>query len=304
VDARPSHPSAGPILGAARSAERGCTGRAGRCSRLGRRFGFPRRRAPSVRHRRRGVCHCASAQPCLDCSPPKQGKRCSASPYPPVGVDVVVWGRLTPAQVLSPVVLSAVVGAGLGVARRARPHRGRRAVGCRASPDRRAGRGVQGSCEPARSAAGDPGPGGRLAMTKLLARVAGSSVSLNCPCADQGGRHVDMVVGADHRGRAGVGVWRDAASSRLTAWRHWPVTVGAPAGSGRRPDSGAGGSRPSGPQSTTPALLGPPGLGTTRGWGQWCSATASSSLLEGRIGWPRGAISGACLGCTPLSRLG
>ena len=49
-------------------------------------------------------------------------------------------------------------------------------------------------------------------MTELLARVAGSSVSLNCPCADQGGRHVDMVVGADHRGRAGVGVWRDAAS--------------------------------------------------------------------------------------------
>ena len=61
-------------------------------------------------------------------------------------------------------------------------------------PDRRAGRGVSGSCEPARSAAVDPGLGGGLAVTELLARVGGSSVSLNCPCADQGGRHVDMVV--------------------------------------------------------------------------------------------------------------
>jgi hypothetical protein len=82
--------------------------------------------------------------------------------------------------------------------------------------------GCWGPREPARSAAVDPGPGGRLAMTELLARVAGRSVSLNCPCADQGGRHVDMVVGADHRGRAGVGVWRDAASSRLTARRQRP----------------------------------------------------------------------------------
>jgi hypothetical protein len=40
---------------------------------------------------------------------------------------------------------------------------------------------VPGSREPARSAAVDPGPGGRLAVTELLARVAGSSVSLNCP---------------------------------------------------------------------------------------------------------------------------
>jgi hypothetical protein len=52
--------------------------------------------------------------------------------------------------------------------------------------------------------------------------VAGSSVSLNCPGADQGGRHVDMVVGADHRGRAGVGVWRDAATGPLTALRYRP----------------------------------------------------------------------------------
>jgi hypothetical protein len=32
-----------------------------------------------------------------------------------------------------------------------------------------------------------------------------------------------MVVGADHRGRAGVGVWRDAATRPLTARRHQPV---------------------------------------------------------------------------------
>jgi hypothetical protein len=28
-----------------------------------------------------------------------------------------------------------------------------------------------------------------------------AGVTANYPCADQGGRHVDMVVGADHRGR-------------------------------------------------------------------------------------------------------
>jgi hypothetical protein len=58
-------------------------------------------------------------------------------------------------------------------------------------------------------------------MTELLARVGGSSVSLNCPCVDQGGRHVDMVMGADHRGRGGVGVWRDPASP-LTLRRQQP----------------------------------------------------------------------------------
>jgi hypothetical protein len=62
-------PPARPTLGGSRSIERGCTGRAGRCSRPRRKFGFRRRRAPSVRRRRRGVGHCASAQPCLDCSP-------------------------------------------------------------------------------------------------------------------------------------------------------------------------------------------------------------------------------------------
>jgi hypothetical protein len=33
-----------------------------------------RRRGPSVRRRRRGVCHCASAQPCLHCSPTQAGQ--------------------------------------------------------------------------------------------------------------------------------------------------------------------------------------------------------------------------------------
>jgi hypothetical protein len=76
--------------------------------------------------------------------------------------------------------------------------------------------GCRGPREPARSTAVDPGPGGRLAVTELLARVGGSSVSLNCPCADQGGRHGDMVVGADRRGRCCVGVWCDSASGPLT----------------------------------------------------------------------------------------
>jgi hypothetical protein len=44
---------------------------------------------------------------------------------------------------------------------------------------------VSGSREPARSAAVDPGPGGRLAVTGLLARVGGSSVTANCPGADK-----------------------------------------------------------------------------------------------------------------------
>jgi hypothetical protein len=49
-------------------------------------------------------------------------------------------------------------------------------------------------------------------VVELFAWVGGSRVSLNCSWADQGGCYVDMVVGADRRGRAGVGVWRDAAS--------------------------------------------------------------------------------------------
>jgi hypothetical protein len=40
---------------------------------------------------------------------------------------------------------------------------------------------VSGSPERARNAAVDPGPGGGLAVTELLARVVGSSVTTNCP---------------------------------------------------------------------------------------------------------------------------
>jgi hypothetical protein len=70
-----------PTLGGSRSAERDCTGRAGRCSRPRRKFGFRRRRAPSVRRRRR-VCHCVSAQPCLDCSPTQAGQTLLGLAYP------------------------------------------------------------------------------------------------------------------------------------------------------------------------------------------------------------------------------
>jgi hypothetical protein len=94
-----------------------------------------------------------------------------------------------------------------------------------ARPARSTGRsrGAGAPREPARSAAIDPGTGGRLAVTELLARVGGSSVTATCPCADQEGCHVDMAVGADHRGRSRVAVWRDAGpSSPLTALRHQP----------------------------------------------------------------------------------
>jgi hypothetical protein len=166
---------AGPSLGGSRSAERGCTGTAGRCSRPRRKFGFRRRHAPSVRRRRRGVCHCASAQPCLHCSPTQAGQTLLGLAIPRRSGSL--WSRWVGCRLPGSsalVVVVAVVGLGW------------------------------------------------LAVTELLAWVGGSSVSLNCPCADQGGRRVDMVVGADRRGRAGVGVWRDAASGPLTARRRRP----------------------------------------------------------------------------------
>jgi hypothetical protein len=164
--------------------------------------------------------------------------------------------------------------------------------------------GCRGPREPARSAAVDPGPGAGLAVTELLARVGGSSVSLNCPCADQGGRHVDMVVGADHRGRAGVGVWRDAATARLTARRQRPDHGRRSCST--RPTAWWRGrwSRPSGPQPTTqrrparraryPAGVGASAARLPRTVGCW----------QGRVVRPRGAMSGACLGWTPLSHRG
>jgi hypothetical protein len=144
-------PSADPTLGGSRSAERGCTGRAGRCSRPRRRFGCRRRRAPPVRRRRRGVCHCASAQPCLDCSPTQAGQTLLGLAIPAGRLGVVASGRVTPARVLRS---CGAGGGGWGWAGwawpgRARPHRGRRGrrrSGTRpASPDRRAGRGMPGS---------------------------------------------------------------------------------------------------------------------------------------------------------------
>ncbi len=90
-------PSACPTLGGSRSAERGYTGRAGRCSRPRRKFGFRRKRAPSVRRRRGCVCHCVSASPCLDCSPTQAGQTLLGLAYPPVGLAVVASGRLPPA---------------------------------------------------------------------------------------------------------------------------------------------------------------------------------------------------------------
>jgi hypothetical protein len=148
---------------------------------------------------------------------------------PPVGLAVVASGRLPPAGSSSSVVLVDTVGAGLaGRGTKGSAPPGRRVVGGRAGlapPDqpRSAGRsrGAGAHASP-RSAAVDPGPGGRLDAGELFAWVGGSSVSLTCSCADQGGCHVDMVVGADHRGRCRVGVRRDAEPSPLTARRHQP----------------------------------------------------------------------------------
>src|SRR5436189_2911545 len=44
-------------------------------------------------------------------------------------------------------------------------------------------------------------------------RGGSSSVTANCPCADQGGRRARMVVGADYPDRAGLGGVRDAGTS-------------------------------------------------------------------------------------------
>jgi hypothetical protein len=114
-------PPADPTLGGSRSAERGCTGRAGRCSRPRRKFGCRRRRAPSVRRRRRGVCHCASAQPCLDCSPTQAGQTLLGLAIPAGRVAVIASGRVPPARVLHSCRAGRYGGLGwLGVARSAR----------------------------------------------------------------------------------------------------------------------------------------------------------------------------------------
>jgi hypothetical protein len=95
-------PPARPTLGGSRSIERGCTGRAGRCSRPRRKFGFRRRRAPSVRRRRR-VCHCVSAQPCLDCSPTQAGQTLLGLAIPRRSGSL--WSRRVGCRLLGPPLL-------------------------------------------------------------------------------------------------------------------------------------------------------------------------------------------------------
>ena len=155
---------------------------------------------------------------------PHPSRANSAGPRLPAGrLAVVAWGRLTlPGP---PLVWCWMRWLGwLGVAEGSAPP-GRRVIGwpgraALAQPAHIGGR--VGILAGPRVAAVDPGPGGCLAVTELLARVGGSSVTANCPAPTEGGRHVDMVVGADHRGRVGVGVWRDAASRPLTARRQRP----------------------------------------------------------------------------------
>jgi hypothetical protein len=212
----------------------------GGCNLIGRR----------VRCRRRGVCHCASAQPCLDCSPTQAGQ-----------------------TLLGPAGACAWSAAGLGWHRPGQPRSA-------------AGRGVQG---PVSWRVARPSIRAREVVwpvTELLARVGGSSVSLNCSCADQGGRHGDMVVGADRRGRCCVGVWCDAASG--------PLTGATPAARSRlallldQADGLAVGPVGLGPVGAAdhPALPGLAGSCAQPGWGHARAATASSSLLEGPRRWP------------------
>ena len=146
-------PPARPTLGGSRSFERGCTGRAGRCRRPRRRFGFRRRRAPSVRRRRRGVGHCASAPPCLDCSPTPARQTL-------LGLAITrrsgsLWWRRVGCRLLGPLVCGAGRQGWVGLAGRglkARAFGACGVVGGRAGraglrpvrPDRGAGRGCTG----------------------------------------------------------------------------------------------------------------------------------------------------------------
>jgi len=142
--------------------------------------------------------------------------------------------------------------AGVGLAA-ARPAQiGGQVAGCRSPPRARA--------QPSRRS----GPGRSPAVTSCLlgwAAVASPRTALAPP---QGGRHVDMVVGADHRGRACGGVWRDAASRPLTALRERPDHGWCSCWSRPTP-GGVAGSRPAG-TADHPALPGPPGSGTQPGW--------------------------------------
>jgi len=146
--ARPTH-------GGSRSIERGCTGRAGRCTRPRRKFGFRRRRAPSVRRQRRGVCHCASAQPCLDSSPTQAGQTLLGLAIPRRSGSL--WSRRVGCRLPGPPLRGAGRCGWAGLAGRGTKgsaHPGLRVVGGQVA-------GVQGPPR-ARSASVDPGPGGRL----------------------------------------------------------------------------------------------------------------------------------------------
>jgi hypothetical protein len=201
----------------------------------------------------------------------------------PVGLAGVASGRLPPAGSSSHVVLVDTDGLGwLGVARRAQPHW---ADAWSAAGPAQIGGQVAGCTGPASPRVARPSiPAREVAWTRAscLPGVGGSSVSLTCSCADQGGCHVDMVVGADHRGRSGVGVRRDAKPSPLTA--PLPARSRLALLLDQAVGLAAGPVRP-GPAGTAdhPALPGPTGSGTSRGWGQCRSVTASSSLLEGRV---------------------
>jgi hypothetical protein len=151
-----------PTRGGSRSAERGCTGRAGRCSRPRRKFGFRRRRAPSVRRRRRGVCHGVSAQPCLDCSPTQAGQTL-------LGLAMPLAGRARCGRVGSVAACRVLrsCGAGCGGWAGWAWHQGLSPSGAdawsAAGPAQIGGQiaGCRGPREPARAAV-DPGLGGRL----------------------------------------------------------------------------------------------------------------------------------------------
>jgi hypothetical protein len=149
------------------------------------------------------------------------------------------------------------------------PRSAGRSRGAGAPPRARAQRGRR--SRPGRS----PGRG------ELFARVGGSSVSLTCSCADQGGRHVDMVVGADHRGRCCVAVWRGAGpSSPLTARRHQPDHGWRSCWT--RPTAWQRGAVRPGPAGAADPQRCPARRARlhSRGWGHPHSATPSSSLLE------------------------
>jgi hypothetical protein len=127
--------------------------------------------------------------------------------------------------------------------------------------------------EPAPSAAVNPAttaPGRR----GVFARTGGSNIGLPCSCAGQGGRHVDMVVGAHHRNRGFVGDWHAAAAPPLTARRPGPVTAALLLDQADEPAAWPVRLGPAGTDGH-PVLPGPAGAGMQPGLDQCRSATAN-----------------------------